>query len=258
MIGEAILRTISKRPGTGDYGPGDEDDMAGSELSLLRRAFPQFSQLVHGKRVVDFGCGFGKQSVALAREEDCHVLGIDANPTRVLKCRQLVSESGIADGQIVFVERPTDEMLGTYDVVISQNAMEHFDDPTAVLDEMKSLIRPDGRILIAFGPPWFSPRGSHMHFFCKVPWMNILFSERTVMNVRSLYRTDGARRYEEVESGLNRMTLRRFERIIRQSSLTMEQKQYRCIARQHWMAGIPVFRELVVNFVSCVLTKQGV
>ena len=255
MIGEAILRALSKRPGTGDYGPGDEDDMAGRELALLRGAFPHFSDLVHGKRVVDFGCGFGKQSLALAREEGCQVLGIDANPTRVQKCRRLAADKGFDDGRIEFVERPSPEMLGTYDIVISQNAMEHFDDPLAVLDQMKSLIRPDGRILIAFGPPWLSPRGSHMHFFCKVPWLNILFSERTVMNVRSLYRSDGARRYEEVESGLNRLTLRRFERIVRQSGLRIQYKKYRCIARQHWMATIPGLRELVVNFVSCVLTK---
>jgi SAM-dependent methyltransferase len=256
MIGEAILRALSKRPGTGDYGPGDEEDMRGRELALLRKVFPHFSQLVGGKRVVDFGCGFAKQSVALVREERCTVCGIDANPVRVVKARQLAGENGIGGDKAVFVERPTADMRGAFDVVISQNAMEHFTDPAAVLDEMKDLIRPDGKILITFGPPWFSPRGSHMHFFCRVPWLNILFSERTVMSVRTLYRSDGARRYEEVESGLNRMTLRKFEQIVHQSGLQVEYKKYRCVARQNWMAGIPWLRELVVNHVSCILTPR--
>lgn len=35
------------------------------------------------------------------------------------------------------------------------------------------------------------------------------------MVLRSLYRSDGARKFEEVEGGLNRMTIRRFEHLIK-------------------------------------------
>ena len=116
MIGQAILRALSKRPGTGDYGAGDEGNAAGDELSQLREAFPHFSTLVKGKRIVDFGCGIGRQSVALALEEDCRVLGIDANAARVLQARRLAYESGIESGRGVFVERPTPDMRGAFDV----------------------------------------------------------------------------------------------------------------------------------------------
>jgi SAM-dependent methyltransferase len=107
-------------------------------------------------------------------------------------------------------------------IVISQNSMEHFEDPVKILDEMKSALNQDGKILITFAPPWFAPYGSHMHFFCKVPWINILFSERTVMKVRSNFRSDGATKYEEVESGLNKMTVTKFERIVANAKLTFE------------------------------------
>lgn len=39
-------------------------------------------------------------------------------------------------------------------------------------------------LLITFGCPWLSPYGSHMHFFTKMPWINVFFSETTVMRVR--------------------------------------------------------------------------
>ena len=253
MFAEAILRALSKRPGTGDYGPGDEEETLGEALSSLRQAFPDFSSLVKGQRLVDFGCGFGRQAVALVLEEGCRVWGVEANPARVLKARRLAGESGIGEDRLLFVERPTADMRGACDVVVSQNAMEHFADPAAVLEEMKGLLRPQGKILIDFGPPWLSPHGSHMHFFCKVPWMNVLFSERTVMSVRARYRSDGARRYEEVESGLNRMTLKKFARLVRQSGLRIERVKYTCLARQHWMATIPGLREFVVKHVTCVL-----
>lgn len=58
-------------------------------------------------------------------------------------------------------------MLQTFDIVVSQNAMDHFRDPIGILSTMKGLIHEDGKILITFGPPWFSPYGSHMYFFVK-------------------------------------------------------------------------------------------
>ena len=84
--------------------------------------------------------------------------------------------------------------------------------------------------------------------------MNLIFSETTVMNVRALYRHDAAKRYEDVESGLNKMTVTKFEGIVSQSGLRLEYKKYSCIKRLDWMGSIPLLRELVVNHVSCILT----
>ena len=85
-------------------------------------------------------------------------------------------------------------MKGGFDIVLSHNSMEHFGDPARILDVMKSALKPDGRLYITFGPPWYAPYGSHMHFFTRVPWVNLLFSERTVMAVRARYRNDADRK----------------------------------------------------------------
>jgi SAM-dependent methyltransferase len=256
-IGEAVLRAFSRKPDTSDYNRDTERGVQGTELSLLQREFPQFTALVKGKRVVDFGCGAGRQSIALVMEGASYVCGIDTNARTLSKAKQLASEIGIQDSKLIFVERPSSEVIGTFEIVISKDSMEHFPDPIVALNEMKSLIRPGGQILITFGPPWFAPYGSHMHFFCKVPWLNILFSERTVMNVRELYRKDGANRYEEVESGLNKMTICKFETIISQSGLVTQYRKYSCIKNQHWMSRLPFLRELFVNHISCILTLPG-
>ncbi len=39
------------------------------------------------------------------------------------------------------------------------------------------------------------------------------------MTVRKLYRTDKAERFEDTEGGLNQMTIRKFEDLVRNSSL---------------------------------------
>src|SRR5262249_215722 len=151
-------------------------------------------------------CGTGYQSVSLAKNGARYVVGFDANPAYVERARLLAKEMGVAE-RVTFAERFEEDLSGRFDVVISQNGMEHFKDPADALGKMKTGLRDGGIILVTFGPTWFSPYGSHMHFFCKVPWLNVLFSEATIMNVRRHYIDDGATRFEEVEGGLNKMTV---------------------------------------------------
>lgn len=251
-----MLVALSRDPSQGDFAEDYAHGSQVSSLSLLRREYPDLSSLVRGKAVVDFGCGEGLESIALAREENCAVLGLDTN-TRILE-RAIgnAAIAGLQDRQVIFLARPTKEMLGAFDVVVSQNAMEHFPDPEGVIREMKALLRPGGVLLITFGPPWFAPYGSHMHFFCRVPWLNLLFSEKTVMAVRSRYRNDGAERYVDVESGLNMMTLRRFEDFVSRSGLSIRSRRYGCVKGQDWLGRIPWIRELFVNRVTAILTNN--
>ena len=256
-IGAAILRAISREPGRDDYSRETEKEASGNELALLRKEFPKFSRLVKGARVVDFGCGAGRQSVALVREEGCYVCGIDSNERSLEKAKQLALDNGLRENDIAFVGRPTREMMHAFDLVISKDAMEHYPDPIAILGEMRNLIHENGKILITFGPPWLAPYGSHMHFFCKVPWLNIIFSEQSVMAVRFLYRNDGARRYEDVESGLNKMTVSKFEKIVAQTGFVIDFMTYSCVKGQSWLSRLPYLRELFINQVSCILAVQS-
>jgi ubiquinone/menaquinone biosynthesis C-methylase UbiE len=132
--------------------------------------------------------------------------------------------------------------------------MEHYPEPAATLEEMRRLLKPGGRLLITFGPPWFAPYGSHMHFFCKVPWLNLLFTERTVMAVRARFRQDGAKRYEDCESGLNKMSVAKFERIIAEAGLKVEDRRYDCIKGLNFLGRLPLLRELFINHVTATLT----
>ena len=255
-VGEAVLRALSRAPDTADYNWETEEQLS-DELLLLRREFPQISAMVKGKSVLDFGCGTGRQAIGLSGEGASRVCGIESNPRTLSSAKQLASQLGIQPHVVDFHEHPTAAMMGAFDFVIAQNSMEHFPDPIAVLGQMKQLIRKDGKLLITFGPPWFAPYGSHMHFFCRVPWVNLLFSEKTVIRVRALYRNDGAQRYEEVESGLNRMTIRKFERIVRESGLRIQYRKYSCVKGYNWLATLPVLRELFVNHITVILTPAG-
>jgi hypothetical protein len=133
--------------------------------------------------------------------------------------------------------------------------MEHFDEPRLALNAMAAALRPGGLILLTFGPPWWAPYGAHMRYFCPIPWLQLWFSEKTVMTVRARYRHDGARRYAEVEGGLNKLSLRAFERIVRTSGLRLIECRYVAAKKMHFMTRIPVIRELATVVVTAVLAR---
>ncbi len=255
-LGERILLSLSITPGSNDYQSKDSATTIDNALNLLHRVYPNLRDLVSGKRIADLGCGLGNQSIALVREFDCSVVGIDTNQATLEKAINNAKNHNISSEHLSFVECISPDMLKSFDVVISQNSFEHFGNPEKVLNEMDSLLKHSGIVLLTFGPPWFAPYGSHMHFFCKVPWINIFFSEKTVMRVRSNFRNDGAVRYEEVESGLNKMTVGQFEDIVFSANLKLKTKNYECIKGMNWLSRLPLLRELFINHVTAVLCKD--
>ena len=256
-IGERVLLALSRDPAGGDYADAAGEPTVDGALDNLRRRFPDLAERVRGKRVLDFGCGAGWQAAALAREGAARVVGLDTNAATLARARALAARLGIGEDRLAFAEEMAPGMRGAFDVVVSQDAMEHFGDPEGALRAMASALAPGGRLLVTFGPPWYAPSGSHMHFFTRVPWVHLLFSERTVMAVRARFRADGARRYEEVESGLNRMSLARFERVVARSGLRVEARRDACVRGVDGLARAPLLRELFVNNVSCVLSATS-
>src|SRR5437868_12061636 len=182
-------------------------------LALLLDVYPEFLDRIRGKRVLDFGCGPGTQSVALAVAGAGRVVGVDINPLALGEGRRSAERHDVS-GRVKFVQALEPNPKETFDVVFSQNSMEHFSDPGAILRTMAAALAPDGEILVTFGPPWFAPYGAHMRYFTNLPWVHLLFPERTIMAVRTRYRHDGAARYEDVEGGLNRMSVRKFRRLV--------------------------------------------
>ncbi len=67
-VGEHILKMMSRSTLSASCDSFDAIAPSDSEaISLLIREYPQLVQWVSGKRVADFGCGFGAQAIGLAR-----------------------------------------------------------------------------------------------------------------------------------------------------------------------------------------------
>jgi hypothetical protein len=141
-------------------------------------------------------------------------------------------------------------------VVVSIDGFEHYAEPDAVLRQMRNLLRPGGAAYISFGPPWWHPYGSHLTFMGVPPWSHVLFKEQTILALRARYRSDGARRFEEVEGGLNRMTIARFERLVQASGFLVDHLDLIPIRGAELLGRTRWGRELFTSIVRATLIKS--
>ena len=248
----ALLLQFCRKPGSADYPMANIEYDPSSALSVVKSVFPDIEQQVKGKRVVDFGCGGGYQAVAYAKAGASSVVGIEIAEHLAAICVDRVQRENLTG--IVRIERQLSEQ-DSADIIVSQNSFEHFLEPEAILWELQRALAPGGRIYITFGPPWFAPTGTHMGFFCRLPWLQLLFPESTVMEVRSFFRSDGATTYRE--AGLGHISIARFERVIRSCGLRMSWSHYDCIKGLNFLRYLPGVRELAINRVSCILESAG-
>jgi len=174
---------------------------------------PEFWHSVRGKTVIDFGCGHGDEAIDIARYGAARVIGIERPGKSLDIARKNLARAGITNCEFVT------ETKERADIVLSIDSFEHFDNPDRILKFMAGLLKPDGRVIASFGYPWYHPLGGHLPLF---PWGHLVFTERSLMTWRSKFKTDGATRFEEMEGGLNKMSIRKFKRLISESPLQIE------------------------------------
>lgn len=249
-----MLLLFCRTPGTGDYRTTTASYTLENSLKFPLKTIPNLDSLIKDQLILDYGCGHGWQAVAFKKRGARAVVGVDISEDRLAHGRALAAREGCGDA-VTFSRQVPAELAGRFDVVLSLSAFEHFADPAAELEAMKKAVRPGGRVVVSFAEPWLSPHGSHMVHFTRLPWVNVFFSERTIMRVRSRFRDDGAERYEEVEGGLNRMTLARFERIMRASGMTIETLRFYPVKGLPLVSALPVVREFFTAAACCILRK---
>ena len=232
-------------------------------LKFARRTTPNFDQVVAGRTVLDFGCGPGFQSVAMRKLCGASfVFGLDAVDEWIPVAQQRAKTAG-CDQQVRFGTHVPSELEGKFDVVLSLSAFEHYKDPASVLQQMRRQLKPQGLIILAFAEPWYSHSGSHVNNYTQIPllkrpipWLNLLFSDRAMLTLRSQFRNDRPQRLEDISGGLNRMTIARFGRIIAESGMLVINRSLFGTCNLPIVTKVPVLRELLTSSASCILQRQ--
>ena len=201
---------------------------------------------IQGRTVLDFGCGKGEQVVECAQHGAARVIGLDIKEEWLRLAAERIAAAGVDDRCLLATDYHE-----PVDVILSLDAFEHFADPAGILEQMAALLKPGGKALVSFGPTWYHPLGGHL--FSGFPWAHLMFSERTLLKWRSLYKTDGAQTF--AETGLNKMTIARFERIVAASSFQVAAFMTVPIRRLGWLQN-RLTREFTTAIVRCTLIKN--
>jgi len=219
---------------------------------------PALWSIIAGRHVLDLGCGEGGHVLAMAERGAAHVTGVDVEHFFALAeedCRRR------GDDRVDFVLADSSTLPdAAFDVVVSHDSFEHFEDPAAMLADMVRLVRPGGRILIKFGKPWRSPYGRHMSGTLRRdrPWVHLLFPERSVMRVHSVYHDDPVlyERYADLSGGLNKMTVARFRRLLRsQRDLRVDELRLHGLYGIQPLTVVPLLNELFTVEVCAYCTR---
>lgn len=230
--------------------PGRLNESAGPQRGKLAQLLGAAAlERIRGKTVLDFGCGEGWEVLEAVRAGARRAIGLDLRPEILARAQSHAQAAGLAE-HCSFVTRCSEPV----DLIISIDAFEHFAAPAGILAEMHRLLKPGGEVLVSFGPPWRHPLGGHT--FSVFPWAHLLFSETALCRWRATFKSDGARRFEEVEGGLNQMTIARFERLVAQSGFALESLELvpiRALRKLHAFWS----REFTTALVRCRLVKPA-
>ena len=242
-VGYRLLKLIS------DGSSSQMDGRAYSKTSKLEALLGStFFDRIRDQVVIDFGCGTGAEAVEMAEKGARRVIGIDIQEHLLAIARERAAQAGVAE-RCQFGATASE----LADVIIAVDSFEHFEDPAAILEAMRTMIKPTGRVIASFGPTWYHPLGGHL--FSVFPWAHLVFSEGALIRWRSDFKSDGATRFHEVAGGLNRMTIARFERIVRDSPFKLAQLEPVPIRKLKPVAT-RLTREFTTAVVRCELVPR--
>jgi 2-polyprenyl-3-methyl-5-hydroxy-6-metoxy-1,4-benzoquinol methylase len=137
----------------------DERKPADLPGGMLMRMIDMLGDL-EGKFVLDAGCGPGVLARVLAGR-GARVTGIDLSPRLIAMARERDPEGSI-DYRVSDLSQPHPDLVGTFDAIGSYlvlNDVEHYREFAATL---ATLLRPGGRIALAFNNPYSSVVREHV------------------------------------------------------------------------------------------------
>jgi SAM-dependent methyltransferase len=132
-----------------DYLHGTSPSEQG-RLSLLNRLMNEAAlrelSLRGGERIVDFGCGLGQLSLAMARAAGARLVGIERSEEQLAGAErhELLD---LRRGDVLDPPLRAEEW-GSFDLAHARFVLEHVRDPLRVVQHMARAVQPGGRVVL--------------------------------------------------------------------------------------------------------------
>jgi methionine biosynthesis protein MetW len=127
--------------------------MQGTDLRDKRRGGyeserPAVQALVpsDARRILDIGCSAGALGAALKRRQDAEVVGIELSEEYADDARAVLDRVVQGDVQEVLADPPE---LGSFDVLVAADVLEHLIDPWTALRRAADMLEPGGTAIVS-------------------------------------------------------------------------------------------------------------
>lgn len=106
--------------------------------------------LKNASKILDIGCGRGKQDIILTNHTSGNIVGIDIDPANISTCIELAKKHKMQD-QLSFItgdacELPFDD--NSFDVVLSLESAFHYPSREKFIREVKRVLKPGGKFML--------------------------------------------------------------------------------------------------------------
>ena len=104
-----------------------------------------------GRRVLDFGCGTGEQTLRLAAV-GCHVVSTDVMEDMLSKASARAERRGLSEW-VTFEHGSLPRSGGPFDDILCLNVLDHVEEPLPLLQGMTRLLADGGQIIVSLPHP---------------------------------------------------------------------------------------------------------
>ncbi|MGB2986572.1 MAG: methyltransferase domain-containing protein [Phycisphaerae bacterium] len=241
---------------------------------------------IEGKDVLDFGCGTGEMCTLLSAYKPRSLIGVDKSTDAIDRATILANASKVLDScHHRFACNGRQEPLPleseSVDLVCCFDVIEHIPDMHAMTREWWRVMRHGARLWVWWSP-WRGPYGHHFESLMPMPWIHLLFPERTLFAACAKLYEDpdfvprmwdrdpitGAKKPNKWRNThtfypvLNQLTRRKFEQIVQEAGLTIARHETygfrgsRSRRATRVLLPIPWLGECFVSFYVYELTKR--
>jgi len=101
-----------------------------------------------GEIILDIGCGRGIDGVELGRK-GASVIGLEPSKVMISHARNHISENGVNMSLVRGIGEYLPLRAQSMDKVLCKGALDHFPEPTVVMQQIATVLKPEGKAIIA-------------------------------------------------------------------------------------------------------------
>lgn len=244
-------------------GRGSSVDYSEAQYVWAQKAMELYAPYVDlkDKVMLDAGCGPGGKTVFFAEQGVKSITGLDMDPERIQFAKEFAALKKTDKPQFIqgnLAALPFDADL--FDVIFLNDVVEHIERPILVkaFKECKRVLKPGGKICLEF-PPWTSIDAAHLYDYIHIPWCQVFFSDKTLLNVLNKLApnvgTVSSVAYAQHYRELNKITISEFKKIVHEQGFKIVKLDLVMPFKQHYLKYIPFFNKYLTRRVMAVLSK---